>query len=518
MALFWRSEIRAQLGKIEASLEDEKAATEVLRSEAPKQSLQRLLFSSASPAPKGDLRRWLLESKTRMMAPVRAMLVGDPGTSSIWEYMSDSMFGFGAIFGPSQAGQDAKALADAVMQAVEKEEINQVKDLPRPMRHPFSTDNVMVHQFVVQKIIHSYVKPAVLQLLTEDGAPTSPRIMFKNGDDLRQDAIAQAFFEIFNIIWKQTLGDEFEELLTYQVLPLEGKIGFIEWVDDAQTQQEFEFQKGDPTDWMPSFAASMTAAYCIGAEDRHSRNVLVTKDRRVFQIDYAFLWGQQPAGGIIGTGPPLPLSKHVEYALKSNELETLENLSLVLFRALSVYSDELSALASRFAHVIELPVPTGGNIRNFVKRRLESETVFKRHMDTNRTEGSRMRKEYLALAWNQKQLLPKDFFEYLDRPKAREDPNLMQLATRGEESMDVHVGLKDMWIGLKLMSRKIAKAATKAFTPEKKEEMTTTSRPVVGGTGDASTPISPGTPEVGSEKDYLVSHQNGEIIIQKKEI
>lgn len=58
-------------------------------------------------------------------------------------------------------------------------------------------------------------------------------------------------------------------------------------VEDTETQQKFEWQKGNPEKWMPSFAASMTAAYCIGARDRHSRNILVqTTTKRVFQIDF----------------------------------------------------------------------------------------------------------------------------------------------------------------------------------------------------------------------------------------
>ncbi len=65
-------------------------------------------------------------------------------------------------------------------------------------------------------------------------------------------------------------------------------------VEDTVTQQKFEWQKGDPEKWMPSFAASMTAAYCIGAEDRHARNIMIQEcqdSKRVFQIDFAYIWG-----------------------------------------------------------------------------------------------------------------------------------------------------------------------------------------------------------------------------------
>jgi hypothetical protein len=59
------------------------------------------------------------------------------------------------------------------------------------------------------------------------------------------------------------------------VLPLKNRVGFVEWVENTVTQQNFDWQKGDPERWIPSFVASMTAAFAIGAEDRHARNILV---------------------------------------------------------------------------------------------------------------------------------------------------------------------------------------------------------------------------------------------------
>ncbi len=202
-------------------------------------------------------------------------------------------------------------LEQTVANAVEKKLLNAPLMFSRPIRHPFGSEAQVAHGVVVQKVMASNARPALCQLLDEKGVEMFPRLMWKKGDDLRRDLTAMVFFEVFNCIWSKTLGDAFQPVMTYGVLPLKDRVGFVEWVENTVTQQKFEWQKGDPERWLPSFAASMTAAFCIGAEDRHARNILVQFDpndesvKRVFQIDFAYLWGVQPGAGL-GAGPALP--------------------------------------------------------------------------------------------------------------------------------------------------------------------------------------------------------------------
>ncbi len=161
----------------------------------------------------------------------------------------------------------------------------------------------------------------------------------------------------------------------------------------------------------------MTAAYCIGAEDRHSRNVLIVDQdggKQVFHIDFGYLWGVVPGKGL-GGGPPLPFSKEVSLALTESQRQQFHDFSFLLYDALSMYRTELAGLAARFSEVVRLEVPFVVNVRTFMMRRLGSITMFKQAMRDSERDRGRLRKEYMALAWSKKTLNVK---EYKERKKS----------------------------------------------------------------------------------------------------
>ena len=251
-------------------------------------------------------------------------------------------------------------------------------------------------------------------MFDKDDKPMYPRLMWKAGDDLRRDLLVEIFFEIFNLIWSKTLGEEvFEKQITYGVLPLIGtaRLGFLEFVEDAESQAVFDWQRTDPELWMPSFAASMTAAYCLGVEDRHARNILI-KNGSVFQIDFGYILGEQPGLGL-GAGPALPFSKDVSRALTADQRTRFIEYSCLLFDILARYRAELSGLAARFCEVMRLSVLLT-NPRSFMEKRLASTVLFRHEISRAERDVGRMRKEYLALAWVRRCLL--FFFIFLISP------------------------------------------------------------------------------------------------------
>jgi hypothetical protein len=182
-------------------------------------------------------------------------------------------------------------------------------------------------------------------------------------------------------------------------------------MEDTTTQQEFDWRRGNPDEWLASFAVSMTAAYCIGAEDRHSRNILIQEREgalQVFHIDFGYLWGVVPGKGL-GGGPALPFSKEVSLALTESQRKQFRDFSFVLYDALAMYRTELAGLAARFSEVVRLEVPFVVNVKSFMMRRLGSATMFKQAMHDAERDRGRLRKEYMALAWSQKKLNPKEY-------------------------------------------------------------------------------------------------------------
>ena len=102
------------------------------------------------------------------------------------------------------------------------------------------------------------------------------------------------------------------EIVTYNILPTSMSSGLIEIVPDSETlyhikeQQHYTIlnylleQNGtEPVDVVRQRFVRSTAAYCVmtyllGIGDRHMDNIMVTKDGRLFHIDYSFVLGLDP--------------------------------------------------------------------------------------------------------------------------------------------------------------------------------------------------------------------------------
>ncbi len=239
LARLWRSDLLESLGDAkEAKVERDEAhrLLETFEDAARMELGHTETFIDVAPQleGKGDLRAWLENCTSPILAPLRGLLMVDPGTSNLWSFLCDQIFGFDDIFGPSQSLQDAALLEETVASAVKSERLEEPIQLPRAIRHPFAADGTeLVTTVVVEKVMASNARPALVLLRDAAGRGLLPRLMWKKGDDLRRDMLAMVFFEVFNVIWKNSLGhdnSEFEPVLTYGVLPLKGHVGFIEWV------------------------------------------------------------------------------------------------------------------------------------------------------------------------------------------------------------------------------------------------------------------------------------------------
>jgi hypothetical protein len=198
-----------------------------------------------------------------------------------------------------------------------------------------------VDAYTVQRcrVMDSFTHPLFVSLRNADrlGAPVD--LIFKAGDDLRQDALAIQVFRLMERIWHEAgLG---LHLTPYTVVPTQGFGGFIEVVQNAETVADVqktygggasaafsktplakylrdhnseEKHKAAVDRFLRTTAASCVATYVLGVGDRHNDNIMVTHDGRLFHIDFSKVVGQiQRWNGIKRERAPFVLTPEFVY-------------------------------------------------------------------------------------------------------------------------------------------------------------------------------------------------------------
>jgi phosphatidylinositol 3-kinase len=150
---------------------------------------------------------------------------------------------------------------------------------------------------------------------------TSLALMFKCGDDVRQDQLVIQFIELMDALLKQNGLNLW--LTPYRALATSQNDGFVELVPDCKTFQDIQkltvvkhLHGLHPTpagyDRALGKFVKSTAGYCVitfllGIGDRHLENLLVIKDGRLFHVDFGFFMGKDPKP----FPPPMKLNKEM---------------------------------------------------------------------------------------------------------------------------------------------------------------------------------------------------------------
>uniref|UniRef100_A0A915PJ65 PI3K/PI4K catalytic domain-containing protein n=1 Tax=Setaria digitata TaxID=48799 RepID=A0A915PJ65_9BILA len=164
------------------------------------------------------------------------------------------------------------------------------------------------------------------------------QIIFKNGDDLRQDMLTLQVMRIMDALWKS---QDYDLCLSiYEVLPMGKNVGMIYVVQNCSTLFEIQCaakQLGSTLSMESSlinkyirncsenskvylegvdrFTASCAgycvATYVLGIKDRHQDNIMLAKDGRLFHIDFGhFLGHYKKKLGINRDRVPFVLTDH----------------------------------------------------------------------------------------------------------------------------------------------------------------------------------------------------------------
>ena len=168
------------------------------------------------------------------------------------------------------------------------------------------------------KVMDSKMKPIWTVYENVDQHGEDIHIIFKNGDDLRQDMLTLQMLRIMDRIWK-TNGHDFR-MNTYSCISMDKRLGMIEVVLNAETIANIQkekgifsataaFKKGSLFSWLKdhnnteeflqkacneftlSCAGYCVATYVLGVADRHSDNIMVKKNGQLFHIDFGHILG-----------------------------------------------------------------------------------------------------------------------------------------------------------------------------------------------------------------------------------
>ncbi|CAN7984927.1 unnamed protein product [Ixodes hexagonus] len=168
------------------------------------------------------------------------------------------------------------------------------------------------------RFMDSKMKPLWLVFENSDAVAEDIAIIFKHGDDLRQDMLTLQMIRIMDKLWKDE-GYDFR-MIPYQCLSTDHNVGLIEVVRNASTIANIQklhnssatsaFKKGSLFAWIKehnktqeslrravenftlSCAGYCVATYVLGVADRHSDNIMIKANGELFHIDYGHILGK----------------------------------------------------------------------------------------------------------------------------------------------------------------------------------------------------------------------------------
>jgi phosphatidylinositol 3-kinase len=150
-------------------------------------------------------------------------------------------------------------------------------------------------------------------------------VILKVGDDLRQD---QLILQMITLMNRLLLEEKLDLKLTpYCTLATSIDAGLMEFVPDSKGIGDILRKEGSigkylqecrgprsviMDNYVRSCAGYCVVTYILGVGDRHNDNLLITRDGKLFHVDFGFILGRDPKP----MQPPLKVSKTFDDELK----------------------------------------------------------------------------------------------------------------------------------------------------------------------------------------------------------
>ncbi|KAH3761571.1 phosphatidylinositol-4,5-diphosphate 3-kinase [Pelomyxa schiedti] len=216
----------------------------------------------------------------------------------------------------------------------------------------------------------------------EPGAPTI-YILFKEGDDLRQDILTLQMIRLMDSMWRKQNMDL--RMQPYRCVATGDGIGMIEIVLNSTTNANINKKAGGTTailndstmdEWLHannptpgaykeavenfllSCAGYCVATYVLGIGDRHADNVMITKRGQFFHIDFGhFLGHVKSKFGVKRERAPFKFTPQYAYILGGKESAMFREFTETCCNAYSLLRTETDLFISLFSLMLSTGIP-----------------------------------------------------------------------------------------------------------------------------------------------------------------
>ena len=237
-------------------------------------------------------------------------------------------------------------------------------------------------------VMTSAKKPILLSFLNSESSHPDIRLIFKVGDDMRQDILTIQLIRVMDSIWLENGLDL--KMLTYRVVATHDQVGMVEFVPDASTTKEVSVEQGGGalgtlkkttlSDYLREHAASdeqaytsavdnfirscagySVATYILGIGDRHNDNIMLTKQGQLFHIDYGhFLGNFKSVAGINRERSAFVLTKEMAYVMKKTEDDENQSEEFLAYEKYCFQAYNLiRRVGRRFIYLFQLMISAG---------------------------------------------------------------------------------------------------------------------------------------------------------------
>ncbi|TRY58286.1 hypothetical protein DNTS_031053 [Danionella cerebrum] len=164
---------------------------------------------------------------------------------------------------------------------------------------------------------NSNAVPLKITLVNADPLGDEINVMFKVGEDLRQDMLALQMIRIMDRIWLQEGLDL--RIVNFKCISTGKDKGMVELVPSSETLRKIQASEN----FIYTCAGCCVATYILGICDRHNDNIMLRSTGHMFHIDFGkFLGHAQMIGSFKRDRAPFVLTSDMAYVINGGERPT----------------------------------------------------------------------------------------------------------------------------------------------------------------------------------------------------